>query len=292
MPSPWSQLCCTALLSSAMISSYAAEAPRANALAAEESRFAAYSVAHGMRDAFVEFFADDSVLLRPDPVNGRDYMKAQKNPPIVLDWKSQLAIVAGSGELGLSTGPWKAASKTDPAEPASFGQFFSIWQKQKDGAWKVLIDHGISHGNSEAPARVLRTVDLPDTGKGSRRGAADDPEKQFIAAATRDTADAYRQFSGNHSRLLREQRAPIDGTAAIANYLKSQTGQWTWRPGRQAASTAGDFVYALGTWSHRSPSGLQTQGHYIRVWIADSATPSTRWTLAAEVLAPRAAAGK
>lgn len=288
MPFPRSQLSCAALLATAMINSYAAEAPRADALAAEESRFAAHSVAHGMRDAFVEFFAGDSVLLRPDPVNGREYMKAQKNPPIVLDWKSRLVVVSGSGELGLSTGPWKSTSKANPTEPASFGQFFSIWQKQKDGAWKVLMDHGISHGNSEAPAQQLRSIDLPDTGKGSRRGVTDDPERQFIAAATRDTADAYRQFSGNHTRLLREQRAPIDGAAAIATYLKSQTGQWTWRPGRQAASTAGDFSYTLGTWTHRSPAGLQSQGHYIRVWIADSAAPSAKWTLAAEILTPRA----
>jgi ketosteroid isomerase-like protein len=273
-----------------MVDSLAADNLRAQTLAAEESKFAAYSVQHGMRDAFVEFFADDSILLRPDPVNGREFMRTQNNPPVVLDWKSQIAIVAGSGELGLSTGPWKATSQTDPVEPPTFGQFFSVWQKQKDGDWKVLIDHGISHGNSASPERALVARDLPSPGGRTDRMAGGEPEKDFIAVTlTHGTADAYRQAVGNNTRLLRNERAPIDGTQAIGGYLKSIAGKWDWQPTRQALSASRDFAYALGRWSHRAPSGLISQGNYVRVWIRDATLQPTRWVLAAEVLTPRPA---
>ncbi len=261
---------------------------RAADLAAEEARFAAFSVQHGMRDAFVAFFANDSILLRPDPVNGREFMMARKNPPIILDWKSQLAILAASGDLGLSTGPWTSTSKTNPAEPVSYGQFFSVWQKQVDGSWKVLIDHGISHGNNPAPDKALLTLDLAPVAGAAGRKPAPDPEKTFaLATAARGAADAYHAVVSDQTRLLREERAPIDGRRAIDTYLKSVAGTWQWQPVRQGMSAAGDFAYALGTWSHRTKAGISTQGHFIRVWVRDLASRPDHWQLAAEVLTKR-----
>lgn len=261
---------------------------RAADLAAEEAKFAAYSVQHGMRDAFVEFFADDSILLRPDPVNGREFMKARQNPPIILDWKSQLAILAASGDLGLSTGPWVSTSKTNPAEPAAYGQFFSIWQKQSDGSWKVLIDHGISHGNNPAPDKALRAQDVAPAKGAAARKQMPDPEKSFVlATAARGAAEAYQDVVGEKTRLLREERAPIDGRRAIDTYLKSVAGIWQWQSSRQGVSAAGDLAYALGTWSHRNKAGINAQGHFIRVWVCDRASGPDRWQLAAEVLTKR-----
>lgn len=259
---------------------------RATDLAAEEARFAAFSVQHGMRDAFVAFFANDSILLRPDPVKGREFMMARQNPPIILDWKSQLAILAASGDLGLSTGPWNSTSKTNPAEPVSYGQFFSIWQKQGDGSWKVLIDHGISHGNNPAPDKALLAQDLASVA--AARKPAPDPEQAFArATAAGGAADAYQAVVSEQTRLLREERAPIDGRRAIDTYLKSVAGTWQWQPVRQGMSAAGDFAYALGTWSHRTKAGIHTQGHFIRVWVRDLASRPDRWQLGAEVLTRR-----
>jgi ketosteroid isomerase-like protein len=276
----------TALTTSASAS--AANSFSAADLAAEEAKFAAYSVQHGMRDAFVEFFATDSILLRPDPVNGREFMKARQNPPIRLDWKSQLAILSASGDLGLSTGPWTSTSNTDPAAPNSHGQFFSVWQKQVDGSWKVLIDHGISHGNNAAPDRPLRALDLAKVKSKLAKTPASDPEKEFaLATSARGAADAYLAAISEQTRLLRDERAPIDGRRAIDAYLKSVPGSWQWQPLKQGESAAGDFAYTLGTWSHRTPAGINTQGHYIRVWVRDLAAQPGRWQLGAEVLTIR-----
>lgn len=260
-------------------------------LAAEEGKFAAFSVKNGMRAAFIEFFADDSVLLRPDPVDGRPYMRAATDPPIVLDWKSQITVMSASHDLGMSTGPSKVLSKTDPSAPPSYGQFFSVWQKQKNGDWKVLLDHGIGHGTSPAPDIPLAAYDLAPapagapavTGDGGNSG-----ERRFVARTAEVGAGrAYAESITNQTRLIRAGRVPIDGSAAIVEYVKTIEGKWTWETLKEATSKAHDFAYSLGTYNWQPAEGAAQKGHYIRVWTRDVKTNAGRWTLAGEILTPR-----
>ncbi len=272
----------------AMITSHANTAEfTAKDLAAEEGKFAAFSVKNGMRAAFIEFFADDSVLLRPDPVNGQTHMRAATDPPIVLDWKSQITVMSASHDLGMSTGPSKVLSKTDPSTPPSYGQFFSVWQKQKNGDWKVLLDHGIGHGNSLAPDLPLAAYDLVPA-SGAPAVAGDSGEKRFVLrTAEIGAAKAYAESVTNQTRLIRGGRVPIDGSAAIGEYVKTIEGKWTWQTLKEATSKANDFAYSLGTYSWQPAEGAAQKGHYIRVWTRDAKTSAGRWILAGEVLTPR-----
>lgn len=254
-------------------------------LAAEEGKFAAWSVKHGMRDAFVEFFADDSILLRPDIVNGREFMRARTNPPIVLDWRTTLSVMSASGDLGMSTGPWINTSKADPKAPASYGQFFSVWQKQKNGEWKVLVDHGISHDKPPVDLPLM-AHDLAATVAPATVTA--DPEKWFAERGNAaSTPAAYREAIDERSRLLRSDRLPMDGVARIGEYLNGVNGKWTWTAQRQGMSAAGDLAWSLGTYAWQSPAGAADTGHYIRVWVRDPKGQSAHWKIAGEILTPR-----
>ncbi len=256
-------------------------------LAAEESKFAAYSVKHGMRAAFLEFFADQSWLLRPEPVDAITWLKTHPDPAIVLNWKSQRTVLAASGDLGFSTGPWLSRSKKNPPAPAVHGEFFSVWQKQSDGKWKVFIDHGIAHDPGATPDSLpstpLEALDLK-ANKARTDALANNAEQQFIAAGS----SAYKAVITPRTRLLREGQFPIDGAEAIGNFLKSQQGQWSWTVKLQGASRANDFAYAVGNYIWQAQEGVVQKGQYVRVWlrVANDASP-LRWTLAAEVLTPQ-----
>ena len=50
-----------------------------------------------------------------------------------------------SGELGLSTGPTRITSKTNPQALPAYGQYVSIWRRAEGGPWKVEADLGIGH---------------------------------------------------------------------------------------------------------------------------------------------------
>lgn len=279
---------CFLALPLAMISPAATVAAEFTAkdLAAEEGKFAAYSVKNGMRAAFLEFFADRSWLLRPGPVDAKTWLRARPDPAIVLDWKSQRTVLSASGDLGFSTGPWLLRSKTEPAAPAAHGHFYSVWQKQQNGEWKVLVDHGISHGPTATPDTLpttpLAALDLM-TQKPAAGALAGDAERQFIARGNAAYADTITP----RTRLLREGQFPIDGTAAIGDYLKSQEGQWSWTVKLQGASRADDFAYAVGNYTWQPKEGAARKGQYVRVWVRDASSPAQQgWTLAAEVLTP------
>jgi ketosteroid isomerase-like protein len=287
MRHPQPAACVVALLLALLTAASAASREfTAKDLAAEEGRFAAYSVKHGMRAAFLEFFAEPSWLLRPEPVDAKTWLRARPDPAIDLDWKSQRTVLAASGDLGFSTGPWLLRSKADPHAPAAHGQFFSVWQKQNNGDWKVFIDHGISHGPTATPdalpATPLVALDLAAQ-KAGGGVSGDDAERQFIARGSSNYADVITP----HTRLLRDGQLPIDGTAAIGDYLKSQEGPWTWTVKLQGTSRAGDFAYAVGNFTWQPKEGAARKGQYVRVWVREaSGAAPPHWTLAAEVLTP------
>lgn len=279
---------CFIALPLAMIASASTSAAEFTAkdLAAEEGKFAAHSVTNGMRAAFLEFFADQSWLLRPEPVDAQAWLRARPDPAIVLDWKSQRTIVSASGDLGFSTGPWLLRSKADPSAPAEHGHFFSVWQKQKGGDWKVLVDHGISHRPTSTPGALPNTplvaIDLAAHKPGAI-ASVDDAEQQFVTRGV----TAYADVITPRTRLLRQGQFPIDATTAIDDYLKSQEGKWSWTVKMQGSSRANDFAYAVGNYTWQPMEGAAKKGQYVRVWVREAGGASPlRWTLAAEVLTP------
>jgi ketosteroid isomerase-like protein len=264
-------------------------------LAAEEAKFAAYSVKNGMRAAFLEFFADQSWLLRPELVDAKPWLAARPDPAIILDWKSQRTILSSSGDFGMSTGPWLLRNKADPKAPAAHGQFFSVWQKQKNGEWKVFIDHGISHDPTATPDALptapLVALDLRVPAAAVR---ADNAENDFIVRSANTTAaNVYREVMTARTLSLREGALPLEGKAAILESVSLHEGTWSWTPKLQGAAAAKDFAYAVGNYLWKKPDGESAKGQYVRVWVRDALGEAPdRWTLAGEVMTPEPAPKK
>jgi ketosteroid isomerase-like protein len=246
----------------------AAELPAAAQLAAAESAFAAHSVATDMREAFLAAFADDSTLLRPGPVPGKEAIRKNPAPPIELNWRPVFVYAAASGEIGYSTGPWRITSKSDPAAAPKFGQFVSVWKKQADGAWKVFIDLGISHpGPALADAWLILA--------GATRAAADeaaarDAEEAFSALSERSGyLQALKRFGAKDGRVYRDGHAPFLGQSAIAKAPDGHSGS-----GQEIVSSglskAGDMAFALVRIApHKSDGSLDTPAaHALRIWRA------------------------
>lgn len=99
----------------------------------------------GMKKAFLEFVADDAVLLRPGymPIVEGDVIKflsAQEDTSFVMTWIPKGGQLAKSNDLGYTYGVYEVKLK---ANDSTFnGTYLSIWQKQKDGRWKFVLDTG------------------------------------------------------------------------------------------------------------------------------------------------------
>ncbi len=62
-----------------------------------------------------------------------------------LTWTPVHADMAASGDLGYTYGTYEFRSKDNDGKPTvSYGKYASIWKKQSDGTWKVVMDMGNS----------------------------------------------------------------------------------------------------------------------------------------------------
>lgn len=119
-----------------------------------------FSKAVAARDdaRFLDFLAEDVSFL-PDkapPANGRQAVRdlwARLFDPAgpTLTWTPVSAAVSRSGEMGYTVGTWVSRSTDPQGKPLeSHGKYVTIWRKQADGSWKVVLDIGNS---SPPPAR-------------------------------------------------------------------------------------------------------------------------------------------
>jgi len=114
-----------------------------------DREFSNYAVEHGSAAAFGKYFADDGIQLPQgdQPVYGNEKIYegmigfAEKYD---MEWEPQEGQISASGDLGWTWGRYTYYPKGEKS-PAGHGKYISVWNKEKDGNWKVKID--IGNGN-------------------------------------------------------------------------------------------------------------------------------------------------
>lgn len=116
-------------------------------------------------DEFVKYFAADGVLMMPNmpALNGAEAIRSsmsQMMPSINVSWTATNAEVAASGDLGYTTGTYQASmTMPDGSTHPDNGKYATIWKKQADGSWKVVVDIF----NSDIPMPMPQTTAPEDT---------------------------------------------------------------------------------------------------------------------------------
>lgn len=111
----------------------------------EDREFCKYALKEGFFNAFLKYADKDIVKFSEGQhasvgiaelrrvFDGRSGTKS-------LSWEPVDGKVAESGELGYTWGKWKLSAK----DSAYYGNYFTLWKRQNDGTWKVLLDGGNS----------------------------------------------------------------------------------------------------------------------------------------------------
>ncbi len=112
-----------------------------------EANFAADVAQHG-HDAFITYFAEDGVeVVDGGGFKTKEEMHQEKPWPegTTLTWTPVKAEMSASGDLGYTYGNYVFTAKNkDGKLVENYGKYTSIWKKQKDGQWKVVVDMGNS----------------------------------------------------------------------------------------------------------------------------------------------------
>jgi ketosteroid isomerase-like protein len=108
-----------------------------------DKAFSEMSRQKGMKAAFLAYIDDQGVLLRKNhyPLIGqqaKDLIEKMNDTSFSLTWEPGFASIAKSGELGYTYGIYTSKMKDTTAQ----GTYVTIWQKQKDGNWKFVLDTG------------------------------------------------------------------------------------------------------------------------------------------------------
>jgi ketosteroid isomerase-like protein len=243
---------------------------------ASEREFARTSVESGAKKAFLAFLADDAVLFpNSGPTPGRDFMAQGPELPGQLSWEPGFADMAAAGDLGYSTGPWKFA--LDPVEgqaeqPAGHGHFFSVWERQPDASWKVLLDIGIDHPNPGPFPTGVATPPMDDIGALEGDAVAERDALLKLDQALSDASDfgpALIASAADSIRLYRFGTLPIVGKEASLAALSGQPVGISWAPIDAGVSSSLDFGYVYGTGellAEDLPPEIPNRVSYVRVW--------------------------
>src|SRR4030081_2255218 len=78
----------------------AADENALRAVVESEQNFARTGVERGIRESFLQFFADDSIIFAPEPKNGKKFYTNYEERGQKLIWQPIFATVASSSELG------------------------------------------------------------------------------------------------------------------------------------------------------------------------------------------------
>jgi ketosteroid isomerase-like protein len=111
-----------------------------------DTDFSGMSVTEGMQKAFLTYFADSGIMLRDNayPLVGRNSLISMfsntTDTSFILSWKPVFARIAESGELGYTYGYYIRTIKSTGV--VLKGTYVTIWEKQKDGHWKFVMDTG------------------------------------------------------------------------------------------------------------------------------------------------------
>jgi ketosteroid isomerase-like protein len=126
-----------------------------------EARFA-QDTAKGGGKAFSSWFADDAVTLanKEAPVRGHSAIAAQATwapEQYQLTWTPQSGLMSPAGDMGYTWGHYEGHAKDRSGNAfTTSGRYMTIWKKQSDGQWKVVLD-----ASSEEPPSAGDCCKLP-----------------------------------------------------------------------------------------------------------------------------------
>ncbi|MEP6955671.1 MAG: nuclear transport factor 2 family protein, partial [Chthoniobacterales bacterium] len=107
-----------------------------------EKQFLEMGLAQGTRAAFLEFLAEDAIAFEPGPANARQIWKARPEDTISSKWEPLFLGVSRGCDLAFTSGPSEWRKQSNDEKPFGYGQYVTIWKKQNDGAWKIVLDLG------------------------------------------------------------------------------------------------------------------------------------------------------
>jgi len=258
------------------------ELPQAQSELVETERaFAKLAGERGIRESFIAYFAEDGIGFAPHPHRVKETLSkspAPTAPPsIVLNWAPVYGDISQAGDLGWNSGPTVVEDTSSAKKPTRHGMFFSVWKKQSDGSWKVIVDLGSNTPSAVVPLNAPFQTSYRKSSKQTAPSVNLDEqvtgllkvERELFAAAKAGSVEqAYKSLLSDEARVHRPGMMPAVGKDALLDWLSRQTMTLNGEPHKAEVSRSGDLGYAYG--SYELGGTKPEKGYYVRVWKRDA----------------------
>ncbi len=246
----------------------------AQAMMENEAKFVAMGQEQNARAASLAYLADDAIMFEPGPVNAKKTWTERPAGGLSLKWHPTFAAMSRSCDLGFTTGPaeWRKAKEDE--KPLGHGHYLSIWRKQKEGEWKVMVDVGGAVPSAQKVEDEVR-VSLTDANAPLAPAAAAEKklraaEKWFADTAKTDSTSALIGSSSEELRVHREGVFPAIGRQPATLMLSVRRGKLKNEKLGGEMSAAGDLAYRYGKYTLDLVQKIE-RGYYLQIWQTDAA---------------------
>ena len=99
--------------------------------------------AAGFADSAATFPGGGPIVLGHDAIRSR-MAAVFADTSVHVAWHPVYATVSGSGEDGYTYGyyRWTSRDEHGAAAPPQVGKYVTIWRRERDGTWRVVVDLG------------------------------------------------------------------------------------------------------------------------------------------------------
>jgi ketosteroid isomerase-like protein len=252
-------------------------------LAEKEREFSHSAETRGFIGAFIAYFDDSCIAFYPEPKFAKHVLTGEPESQASLVWRPTFVEVSFSGDFGFTTGPseYRAGGVSDSS--VYYGHFVSVWKKNRDGEWKVILDVGSGYSKDEKKVEQFAIKQLPSldlkkfiSAESERLGmiAADSALSDLAEAKGNDAA--LQRFASEDVRVYRKGLFPVKGKENGLDLVKNERAlRHILYAGK--ISSAGDLGFTYGI----AVGAASDTSSYIRIWRKEN-----EWKVAVDVMKP------
>jgi uncharacterized protein DUF4440 len=242
-----------------------------------EKNFAAYSVAHSTKEAFLKFLDSTGIVFdNGKPVNGIETWNKREKRPGVLNWHPQYAEIARTGDFGYTTGPWTFQPGSLSDSIAARGQYTTVWSINKNGEWKFLVDLGVGNtpiNSSTDVKKINNDKQLSGNGPVPHPGLLD-AENDFLKLVPENKVKAYDKYLSEKSILNRNGYLPATASSDQKKLIElTPSAQYKMEEWEMSGILDMGYVYGTTIINGKTEN-------YLRIWRWEN----REWKIALEVL--------
>ncbi|SDE18258.1 hypothetical protein SAMN05216464_104254 [Mucilaginibacter pineti] len=240
----------------------------------------------GMKDAFLSVADPEGIVFKPDAVKIVDFYNNIDKQPGKLSWKPNFARISSNGDLAFTAGPY-VFSNGKGEDDKVFGDYVSIWRTDADNKFKLLIDLGIQHPESE----LETPTDFKDAEVATKTAPSKDPfaaktiiintDKIFNHSLTLSSLAGYKEFLSPEAHYYFPGFEPMVGSDVIMKFINNQAITITAETTDGGRSSSNDLAYTYGH-ARITKGNVVSNYNYVRIWELDK---TKKWDILLEVFA-------